>query len=170
MLHSDEEGEIVDFINDKMVTIDVNGVKFPVHIDQIDFPYFKRFSQKTKPEKKAPVRIEQLKKEKPSAKYGVANGVWLVFLPVFDKDIFDDDYLGESALNENGVARIKFSNKTFSDLGNLETTPDFYFVLVKEGVQIFESKVMEDLDVVALEQFKMGEGEVMDLGTFLVEG
>jgi hypothetical protein len=91
MLHSDEEGEIVDFINDKMVTIDVNGVKFPVHIDQIDFPYFKRFSQKSKPEKKAPVRIEQLKKEKPSAKYGVTNGVWLVFLPVFDKDIFDDD-------------------------------------------------------------------------------
>ena len=89
---------------------------------------------------------------------------------LFDKDIFDDDYLGESGLDENGVAKITFSNKSFSDLGNLETTPDFYFVLVKDGVQIFESKVMEDLDVVALEQFKMGEGEVMDLGTFLVEG
>ena len=91
MLHSDEEGEIIDFINDKMVTIDVNGVKFPVHIDQIDFPYFKRFSQPSKPAKKPQLRVEQLKKEKPSAKYGVANGVWLVFLPVFDKDIFDDD-------------------------------------------------------------------------------
>jgi hypothetical protein len=88
---------------------------------------------------------------------------------LFDKDIFDDDYLGESALDENGVAKIKFSSKAFNDFANLETTPDFYFVLVKNDVQIFESKVMEELDVVALEQFKMGEGEVIDLGTFLVD-
>ena len=91
MLHSEEEGEIVDFINEKMVTVDVNGVIFPVHIDQIDFPYFKRFSQKAKPGKKPSLKIEQIKREKPADKYGVATGVWLVFLPVFDKDIFDDD-------------------------------------------------------------------------------
>jgi len=53
ILHSNEEGEIIDFINDKMVTVDVKGVKFPVYLDQIDFPYFKRFSQKKLfPEKK----------------------------------------------------------------------------------------------------------------------
>ncbi len=39
ILHSDEEGVIVDFINDKMVMVDVRGVKFPVYLDQIDFPY-----------------------------------------------------------------------------------------------------------------------------------
>ena len=89
---------------------------------------------------------------------------------LFDKDIFDDDYIGESGLDENGVAKIKFAHKAFSDLGNLETMPDLYFSVVKNEVQIFESKVIEEIDVVALEQFKMGEGEVIDLGTFLVEG
>ena len=89
---------------------------------------------------------------------------------LFDKDIFDDDYIGESGLDDNGVAKIKFTHKAFSDLGNLETTPDFYFVLLKNGAQVFESKVIKEIDVVALEQFKMGEGEVIDLGTFLVEG
>lgn len=89
---------------------------------------------------------------------------------LFDKDIFDDDYLGESGLDANGVAEIRLSNKAFSDWGNLETTPDFYFVVVKDGVQIFKSNVMKEIDIVAIEQFKMGEGEVIDLGTFLVEG
>jgi hypothetical protein len=48
ILHSNEEGEIVDFINDKMVMVEVRGVRFPVYMDQIDFPYFKRFSEKKK--------------------------------------------------------------------------------------------------------------------------
>lgn len=46
VLHSNEEGKVVDFINDKMVMIEVRGVKFPAYMDQIDFPYFKRFTQK----------------------------------------------------------------------------------------------------------------------------
>ncbi len=48
VLHSNEEGEVVDIINDKMVLIDVDGVRFPVYMDQIDFPYFKRFSEKNR--------------------------------------------------------------------------------------------------------------------------
>ena len=88
---------------------------------------------------------------------------------LFDKDVFDDDYIGESSLDSNGVGKIKFKSADFGDIANLETTPDLYFVLVKNGVQVFESKLMEDVDVAALEQFKMGEGEVLDLGTFLVE-
>ena len=90
-------------------------------------------------------------------------------LRLFDKDVFDDDYIGESYLDSNGVGKIQFTIAAFGDIANLETTPDFYFVLVKNGVQIFESKVMEDVDIAALEQFKMGEGGVLDLGTFLVE-
>ena len=46
ILHSEEEGEVVDIINNKMVMVDVRGVKFPAYIDQLDFPYFKRFSEK----------------------------------------------------------------------------------------------------------------------------
>ena len=90
-------------------------------------------------------------------------------LRLFDKDVFDDDYIGESNLDSNGVGKIKFNHAAFGDIAKLETTQDFYFVLVKNGVQVFESKVMEDVDIAALEQFKMGEGEVLDMGTFLVE-
>jgi hypothetical protein len=43
LLHSNEEGKVVDIISDKMLMVDVQGVVFPVYMDQIDFPYFKRF-------------------------------------------------------------------------------------------------------------------------------
>ena len=89
---------------------------------------------------------------------------------LFDKDILDDDYIGESGLDKSGVAKIKFTHKAFSDLGTLETMPDLYFSVLKNEQQIFESKVIKEIDVAALEQFKMGEGEVIDLGTFLVMG
>ncbi len=92
VLHSQEEGEVVEIINDKMVTIEVDGVRFPVYMDQIDFPYFKRFSEKKLFEKKKEKKyIDYIKKETPSSQYKVSNGVWLAFLPVFDKDVFDDD-------------------------------------------------------------------------------
>lgn len=46
VLHSNEEGEVIDIINDKMVMIEVRGVKFPAYLDQIDFPYYARFTAK----------------------------------------------------------------------------------------------------------------------------
>jgi hypothetical protein len=88
---------------------------------------------------------------------------------LFDKDSFDDDYLGESGLDANGVAHISFTHDAFDDLAGIEDKPDFYFVVVKNDVQIFQSKVMEEIDLEAVEQFKMGKGEVIDLGTFLVD-
>lgn len=91
LVHSDEEGEIIDFINEKMVMVEVNGVKFPVYTDQIDFPYFRRFTQKKSEPKKSKRYIEDIKKEKPTSRYKVGEGVWLAFLPVFDKDVFDED-------------------------------------------------------------------------------
>ena len=92
ILHSKEQGEVVDIINEKMVLIDVEGVRFPVYMDQIDFPYFKRFSEKPWIEKKKEkIYIDDIKKEKANSKYKVSDGVWVSFLPVFDKDVFDDD-------------------------------------------------------------------------------
>ncbi len=38
LLHSKEEGTVLDIINDKMVLVEVGGTKFPVYLDQIDFP------------------------------------------------------------------------------------------------------------------------------------
>lgn len=94
LIHSNEEGEVVDIINKKMVTVDVGGVQFPVYTDQIEFPYFKRFTEKKKePQPRQKQYVDNIKKEKSSTikQYNVEKGIWLSFLPVFDKDIFDDD-------------------------------------------------------------------------------
>ena len=93
VLHSNEEGEVVDIINNKMVMVDVRGVKFPAYIDQLDFPYFKRFSEKKviQPSKQKKY-IDQLKPEKSKGETKqVADGVWLMFLPKFEMDEFGDD-------------------------------------------------------------------------------
>ena len=64
ILHTDEEGEVIDIINDKMVMVNVRGVKFPIYLDQIDFPYFKRFSQKKFEPAKPKQFVDNIKKEK----------------------------------------------------------------------------------------------------------
>ena len=68
ILHNKEEGKIVEFINNQMVLVEVRGVKFPVYLDQIDFPYFHRFTQtKIFEEKKPPKKyVDQLKKREKS--------------------------------------------------------------------------------------------------------
>jgi hypothetical protein len=91
VLFSEEEATVVDLINDKMVLIEVRGVQFPAYMDQIDFPYFKQFTQKKEPAPKKKIYIDELWKEKGPGKVQVGQGVWLNFLPVYDKDVFDDD-------------------------------------------------------------------------------
>ena len=92
LLHSKEEGQVVEIISDEMVLVEVGGVSFPVYNDQIDFPYFYMFSQKKTPEKKKEKQhIDSIRKDKSYTKFKVGNGVWLTFLPVFDKEIMDED-------------------------------------------------------------------------------
>ncbi|HEY5392394.1 MAG TPA: hypothetical protein VIJ57_09790, partial [Hanamia sp.] len=88
---------------------------------------------------------------------------------LYDKDIFNDDYLGESIPDEEGVARFLFSKGDFSRPMNSEEKPDFYFVVYHKGEQIFKSVVMPNLDLSDVEEFIMKEGEVIDLGTFLID-
>lgn len=87
---------------------------------------------------------------------------------LYDKDIVGADFLGESALDENGVATISCSHSSFSEWNKLEKYPDLYFILLHDGKEILKSKLMENVDIDFQEQFKMGEGEIVDLGTFLV--
>ena len=87
---------------------------------------------------------------------------------LFDKDIFNDDYLGESKLNKDGLAMFQITEKNFRNFAVLDRKPDFYFVVYKSNKEIFKSKVMNNLDLTNIEEFKMKEGEVVDLGTFLI--
>jgi len=90
---TNEEGVILEIMNEKMVMVEVRGVKFPAYIDQLDFPYFKRFTEKKLfPAKKEKKYVEDVRREK-SPKQKVIDGVWLSFLPKFDTDEFGDDYV-----------------------------------------------------------------------------
>jgi len=141
--HSNDEGEVVEIINDKMVLVDVRGVKFPAYTDQLDFPYFKRFTEKKlfPAEKKPKKYIDQLPPEKPAPGKKkeriaqLAEGVWLAFLPVFDNDEFGDDvveslkvYLvNNSTLGYHFSYHLNYFGKSEFDLdGSLPTLQDFY--------------------------------------------
>jgi len=127
LLHSNEEGEVVEILNDKMILVDVQGVRFPVYTDQVDFPYFKRFSEKKiLVPKKEKIYIDNLRKEKDAEKSRIHSGIWLSFFPVFDKDIFDDDVvekfkiflLNESNEPLNFNYQIKFKGQPDFHLNN----------------------------------------------------
>ena len=87
ILHSNEEAEVVDIINDEMLMVDVEGIKFPVYMDQVDFPYFKRFTEKKMfPVKREKQYVDDLRKEKTEKTVRQEDGVWLTILPVMKTD------------------------------------------------------------------------------------
>src|SRR4030095_16662689 len=60
-------------------------------IDQLDFPYFKQFSEKKLfPRKKEKTYIDDIKKER-NREQKISDGMWITFLPVTDVDEFGDD-------------------------------------------------------------------------------
>lgn len=93
VLHSNEEGEVIDIINDKMVMVEIRGVKFPAYNDQLDFPYFKRFTEKKifPEKKKVKTYIDQVPRDKVISTTRETHGVWLMFLPKFGTDEFGDE-------------------------------------------------------------------------------
>ena len=88
---------------------------------------------------------------------------------LYDKDIFGDDFLGQSSPDESGCAKFFITEKHFAGFANLDEKPDFYFVVYRNENEIFKSSVMKNLDLRDIEEFRMKEGEVIDLGTFLID-
>lgn len=107
LLHSNEEGRIVEIMNENMVMVNVEGVEFPVFTDQIDFPYFKRFSEQSRNKATAPppkTYIDQIPKEKVVAKGKKPdNGVQFMFIPVYDATQLEDnvDHFKLHLVNQN---------------------------------------------------------------------
>jgi hypothetical protein len=136
---TNEDAEVVEVVNDKMVMVDVRGVKFPAYTDQLDFPYFKMFSkQKLVPEKKAPPKtfIDQVPKEKiRQLPKQAPNGVWLTFIPKFEQDDFGDDVVSQLKIHlhnqdEAGFQftyQLKYFGQTDFELKNqVLAFQDFY--------------------------------------------
>jgi hypothetical protein len=167
VLATKEKGTVVEWINKKMLLIDVEGIRFPVYADQVDFPYYDEFTQKKK--ELAPKKhLEDLKTEKKVERKRVVDGVWLVFFPVLDKDVFDDDIISffriyvlnntENELNfdlsiyygSNKEMDLRKNIKSFEELylfdlpfENLNDQPGFEFIfspviLNKKKVSQFE--------------------------------
>ena len=130
---TNEDGKVVEIINESMVMIEVRGVKFPAYSDQIEYPYFKMFTQK-KPAEKKKIYVDEIKKEK-AVRKKTGDGVLLQFIPVMDKDVFDDEVVDKIKvylINMNEEA-YKFDYKLFFSAdadftltGTLHPLSEFY--------------------------------------------
>jgi hypothetical protein len=136
VVHSNDEGKVIEIINEKMVLIEVKGVKFPAYMDQIDFPYFKRFTQKKLvADKKPKVYVDQVPKEKRRDEVKVSDGIWLAMFPKFESDVFGDDIVERFKIyliNKTDMAYeftyklTFFGNTDFEITSDLEPFKDFY--------------------------------------------
>ena len=137
VLFSNEEGRVINIMNEKMVMIEVKGVKFPAYMDQIDFPYFQRFSKKAvaPPPKPPKVHIDQVQKEKRRDEVKVSEGIWLALFPKFDSDIFGDEVvekfkvylINKTDLPYEFTYRLNYFGKTDFDItSDILAFKDFY--------------------------------------------
>ncbi|MBK8951664.1 MAG: Smr/MutS family protein [Chitinophagaceae bacterium] len=138
--HSGEEGQVVDIINDKMLIVDVKGVTFPVYAYQVEYPYFKRFTEKKiQPAKKEKKYIDDVRKEKRIEVNREEDGVWLTFLPVMDFDEFGDVVVEELKLHLVNHTRLVYN---FTYKLHFFGKPDFE---LKNTVQPFEDFYLHDI-------------------------
>ena len=80
---------------------------------------------------------------------------------VRDEDPLFDGTLGEAALDAEGRASIMISVADISSVDSpAERKPDLYFVLEKDGEEVFRSDVIDDVD---FEKFDETTGELDDL-------
>ena len=97
VLHTNEEGKVIDIINDEMVMIEVRSVKFPAYTNQIDFPYFYRFTKNNSSYKPNDVILKNssLTTINLASKSNIKcdAGVWIALTPKFGFDEFDDEYV-----------------------------------------------------------------------------
>jgi Smr domain len=136
VLHSNEEAEVVEMINNKMVLVEVRGVRFPAYIDQLDFPYFKRFSEKKdQPQKKSRTFVDQLPVDKSKKINNPLDGCWLRVLPVSDSDEFGDEVVESLKIylvnhTEKGFKfqyKLSYAGKTDFEISQELPAPgDFY--------------------------------------------
>jgi hypothetical protein len=139
ILHSNEEADVIDIINNKMLMVDVKGVQFPVYMDQVDFPYFKRFTENKQVFKKEKTYVDDLRKEKGAREKKQEDGMWLSFLPVMDTDEF-----GDTVVEELKLHLLNHTSNTYKFTYRLHYfgKPDFE---LKNEIHAFEDFYLHDI-------------------------
>lgn len=159
ILHSNEEAEVIDLINHEMMLVDVGGVKFPVYMDQVDFPYFKRFTEKKLfPAKKEKQYVDDVRKEKSKNEIRVEDGVWLTILPVMVTNEFGEeiaDHLKLHLANRTGIPYHFIYKQHFFG------KPDFE---LKNNISPFENFYLHDIAMADL-----NDSPSFDFEFFLVQ-
>lgn len=135
-----EEGHVIAVIDKKMVEVEVNGTAFPVHVDDVDHPYLKWFTQKKTIQKiKSFTELppERVIERKPR----LAKGAYLSYVPVFKTEQMEEvvDFIKVYLLNEMPVD-IKFGydvqlnqRSLFSHEGTLHAFGNVYLHNVAYG-------------------------------------
>lgn len=91
----------------------------------------------------------------------------------YDEDSQDVDFLGSGNLDTNGVADVRFNSKNinfgFEDSEIPETEPDIFFIIKKDGKEIYKSATTYNIDYEKNASFDLKDGKEFFLGTFLIE-
>ncbi len=89
---------------------------------------------------------------------------------LYDKDLITDDFLGETHPDVNGKIHLVVNPDDYKKNDSpIESKPDFYLVIIKEGKEIFKTPVAKNINFDQEGNFNTTEGEWIDLGTFLIE-
>lgn len=103
MLHSGEEGVVVEILGEGLVKVEVDGMDFPVFEDQLDFPYFERFVEMRKAGQQVKKKVDgtAIPTEKKEDRKRKASGMFLSLLPVYDQmEDLNVNYLKLYLINE----------------------------------------------------------------------
>ncbi len=91
----------------------------------------------------------------------------------YDEDSHDEDFLVSGPLNENGIADVRFNPAAIhageEDSIMPETNPDIFFIIKKDGKQVYRSATIYDVDFDQKSTFDIVDGKEIYLGTFLIE-
>lgn len=88
---------------------------------------------------------------------------------LYDQDPIADDTLGECKLNSRGEVKLSFHLDRAKSLDSpAETKPDLYFILFHNDEQIYESRVLKDMDLKKHGELSGEDGYVYDLGTYVI--
>jgi hypothetical protein len=93
-----------------------------------------------------------------------------VTVKLYDKDVFNDDFLGTGSPDAQGLVTISFDiNAIQSSDSPLEQFPDLYFKIFKGEKEIYTSPISDDIDTHSEGTFSITEGKTLDLGSYLID-